>query len=424
MFRNRLSRRNFLKKSSFGTLAGALAAGERIPIDLPLTEDRGPVDDPIPCAVIGFGEWGREISKAIEDLEDTQLSVICDHFPLMLRRAQRAHPSAQREADYRTVLDNPEIKAVFIATPTHLHKEIVLASLEAGKHVYCEAPLAHTVDDAKAIAMAANQYPDQVFQAGLLFRTEPQYRSVFGFVRSGALGRPAMTRSQWHYKDSWRRTSSSSQRANDLNWRLDNDLSLGLIGEVGIQQIDTSIWMLGQLPSSVSGFGAIAFWDDGREVHDTIQSIFRFPAGQHMMYDATLVSGFDAKYDLLFGSDSTIILRDEKAWMFKEVDAPMLGWEVYARKDRFYKETGIALLANATKLEALSQSPTDEDPNKKDPIWHAVKAFADNLNYGPFEPVVNSQRAFEATVVAIKANEAVKNGTTIQFEDSWFDLSA
>mgnify|MGYP002633396108 CR=1 FL=1 len=422
MFRNRLSRRNFLKKSSFGTLSGVLASAELIPSEKTSSLNHAALEDQISCAVIGFGQWGREISKAIHELEDTDLTVICDHFPLMLRRAKRDFPAVKTESDYQTVLADESITAVFVATPTHFHKDIVIASLKAGKHVYCEAPLAHTMEDARAIAQAARNAKGQIFQTGLLYRTEPQYRSVYGFVRSGALGKSSMTRSQWHYKDSWRRPSSSGARAEALNWRLDEKVSLGLVGEVGIQQIDTCMWLNEQLPVAVSGFGHVAFWRDGRTVPDTIQSVIEFPSGENMLFDATLVSGFDAEYDLYFGSDSTVILRDNKAWMFKEVDAPQLGWEVYARKDRFYKETGIALLANATKLDALGTDPTADDPNAKAPIWHAIKAFADNFNYGPFEPVVNYQIAYQATVVVIKANEAVKTGTKIVFKPEWFSI--
>ena len=418
----RFSRRNFLKTGSLGTLAGVLASAERIPVAAAQPREGRDIENPYPCAVIGFGEWGREIAAAIEDIEELQLAAICDNFPLMLRRAQRSHPQAARVADYRKVLDNPEIVAVFVATATHEHKEIVLDALQAGKHVYCEAPLAHTIEDARTIAQAGLAADGQIFQAGMLYRTEPQYRSVFGFVRSGAIGRPAMFRSQWHSKQSWRRTSSSGARADALNWRLKKELSLGLIGEIGIQQVDVTSWILGERPNAVSGFGGIMYWNDGRDVKDTIQAIVEYPGGQNLLYDATLVSGFDAAYDLLFGNDATIILRDEKAWMFKEVDAPMLGWEVYARKDKFYKETGIALLANATKLDALGQDPTADDPNAKPPIWHALEAFADNLIYGPFPPVANAQLAFESTVFAIKANEAVQEGTRVEIPDELYTL--
>lgn len=405
-----------------GTLSGVLASAERIPAAAAQILGTRTVDDPFRCAVIGFGEWGREIAAAIADIEELELAAICDNFPLMLRRAQREHPQAARVADYREILDNPDIVAVFVATATHEHKDIVLDALQAGKHVYCEAPLAHTIEDARAIAKAGLAAKGQIFQAGMLYRTEPQYRSVFGFVRSGAIGRTAMTRSQWHSKQSWRRTSSSGARADALNWRLDTDLSLGLIGEIGIQQIDVTSWILDARPKAVSGFGGIMYWNDTRSVKDTIQAIVEYPGGENMLYDATLVSGFDAAYDLLFGNDATIILRDEKAWMFKEVDAPMLGWEVYARKDRFYKETGIALLANATKLEALGQDPTADDPNAKPPIWHACKAFADNLIYGPFPPVAGAQLGFESTVLAIKANEAVQGNKRVEIPDALYEI--
>lgn len=422
-----LSRRHFLKLGSLGgalggtlggTLGGALANAERLPIAAPWESESPKTSmDTVSCAVIGYGDWGREIAAALDRLEEARLSAVADHFPIMLRRAQRDHPGAARHADYRAVLDDPEIQAVFVATPTHQHRQIVVDALAAGKHVYCEAPIAHTLDDARAIARAARDADGQIFQAGLLYRTEPQYRSVYGFIRSGAIGQPAMIRSQWHMKDSWRRVSSSQERERELNWRLDADVSLGLFGETGIQQIDAATWIRGTRPTSISGFGGIMFWNDGRTVPDTIQAIVGWPDNVNLMYDATLVSGFDAKYDLHFGSDATIILRDNKAWMFKEVDAPMLGWEVYARKDKFYKETGIALLANATKLDALNQEPTYEDPNAETPLYWALKAFMDNYTYGPFDPVANHQTAYEATVVAIKGAEAVRNQSRVEITD-------
>jgi hypothetical protein len=68
-----------------------------------------------------------------------------------VKRAASVSPNATQTEDYKTILANKEIKAVVVATPTHLHKEIVLAALKADKHVYCEAPLANTVEDAKKL---------------------------------------------------------------------------------------------------------------------------------------------------------------------------------------------------------------------------------------------------------------------------------
>ena len=100
----------------------------------------------------------------------------------------------------------------------------------------------------------------------------------------------------------------------------------------------------------------------------------------------------------------------------------MLGWEVYARKDKFYKETGIALLANATQLDALGQDPTADDPDAETPLFHALKAFTENYFFGPYTPIVDYRLSFDATVIAIKANEAVVGNTRIEFRPEWFVL--
>ena len=163
---------------------------------------------------------------------------VCDNYDVMLRRSQRDVPQASTHTDYREVLGNPDVQAVFIATPTHLHRTIALDALAAGKNVYCEAPIASTIDDAKAIAQAARDASNQIFQVGQIYRTNPQHRSVFQFIRSGAVGKLTMARAQWHTKQSWRRTSPNRQRERDLNWRLDAEVSTGLMGEAGLHQLD------------------------------------------------------------------------------------------------------------------------------------------------------------------------------------------
>src|SRR5882672_1523071 len=152
---------------------------------------------------------------------------------------------------------------------------------------------------------------------------------------------------------------------------------------------------------------------------------------------------------MFFGTDSAAMLRGDKAWMFKEVDAPLLGWEVYARKDEFYKETGIALAANATKLVAQGNKPVEEAPYADTPLFYALEAFIANTgsitggvedflaNFGENPkalkeyiatleksrlPGATAQQGFEATVVAIKANEAISKGQRITFQKDWFEI--
>ena len=419
----RLTRRHFLKKSSLATLMGLSTAP-----DVVTDTGAGPDVPDAPretarCAVIGFGSWGRELAATLQRMPEAEIVAVCDTYGVMRKRAEREVPGAATHEDYRVILDDPAVQAVFVATPTHRHRDIVVAALATGKHVYCEAPLAATLDDARTIARAARDAGDRlVFQAGLQYRFDPQYQSVSGFIRSGALGKPVLARAQYHIKNSWRRTSPNAAREKELNWRLDPAHSPGLIGELGIHQLDTARWILENRPMAVNGFGNLILWDDGRTLPDTIQTIFEFPGGVHLFFDATLASSFDGRYELFSGSDSTIMLRDSKGWMFKEVDAPMIGWEVYARKDKFYKEQGIALVANATQLDAQGQDPTADDPNAETPVFYAVKDFLDNVFYGPFESSAGYLQGFEATVMALKANEAVLGNQRIAFDEAWFSL--
>jgi len=88
-------------------------------------------------------------------------------------------------------------------------------------------------------------------------------------------------------------------------------------------------------------------------------------------YDATLANSFDAEYEMYFGSDAAVMIRESKAWMFKEVDSPLLGWEVYARRDAFYKETGIALVAGGSKQAALADKGAEEAAKALPPLYYA-----------------------------------------------------
>ena len=131
---------------------------------------------------------------------------------------------------------------------------------------------------------------------------------------------------------------------------------------------------------------------------------------------------FDKMVDEFVGSDSTVMFRDQNAWMFKEVDAPLLGWEVYARKDRFYRETGVALVADATKLAAQGIDPTEVDAYPETPLFYALEDFLDNNVFGPYEPAASYRIGFEATVAAIRVNEAVMSGTPVVIEPSAYEL--
>lgn len=442
------NRRDFLKT---GSLASIMAMMGGVELVAQAAEPAGGEVTPgaakLKLGVIGLGPWGREILSTLALLPTAEISGICDNYPAFLKRSAKTVPDAVATDDYDTLLQNKDIKAVVVATPTHLHKEIVLAALKAGKHVYCEAPLAHTIDDARAIAQAAKAAKHLVFQTGLQKRSDPQRHFLLPFIRSGALGKFAMARAQWHKKTSWRSTSPNPEREKEINWRLEKDLSLGLVGEFGIHPIDQAMWYINSRPSAVTGFSSTILWNDGRTEPDTVQAILEFGGGVNMIYHATLANSFDADYEMLYGSDAAVMMRESNAWMFKEVDSPLLGWEVYARKESFYKETGIILKADASKTPPGKEAP-EPVPFKDTPLSYSLGNFIRNANsvsaaaedfisimgeddkegltehlsQVPRQPAAGFEDGYVATVIAVKAHEAALQKKRVEIPTTLYEL--
>jgi predicted dehydrogenase len=466
------NRRDFLKGSSSAALMTMLGGVQLFAQATPeKQEEAKPAGPKVKCAVIGLGLWGREILDQLGRIPQADIAAICDNYPAMVSRSATKAPAAAQVGNYKAVLDNKDIQAVIVATPSHQHKDIAIAALQAGKHVYCEAPLANTIEEARAIALAAKNTVGRVFQSGLQTRCDPQRHWLMPFIRSGALGKPVMARAQWHKKQSWRSTSPSADREKALNWRLSKATSLGLAGEIGIHELDQAGWFfLNARPVAVTGYGSILRNDnDGRDVPDTVQLIVEYLGGARLTYDCTLANSFDAGYEVYYGSDAAVMLRGNptNAWMFKEVDSPLLGWEVYARKDAFYKETGIALVAGASKQTALGGDAAAQSAFPLPTLYYALEAFLTNCGemsaavedfkaafdandkaalaqylatsmrrptvtdanattVAKTSAVVNAPKfdaGYAATVLAIKANEAITKGVRIELKKEMFELA-
>lgn len=381
---------------------------------------------PVNVAVIGLGPQGRDILASLGKAPGANIVAICDTYQAFLNRSKAAAPNAAAVADYRQVLDNKSVQAVIIATPTHQHKEIALAAIQAGKAVYLESPMAHTIEDARAIALAGKD-SKAVFQVGNQFRGNPQHNHVKKFIHSGDLGNITLGRAQWHKKNSWRRAAPTPERERETNWRLDSNLSTGLVGEVGIHSIDIANWYIRELPVSVVGFGSVLKWnEDGRKVADTVNVILEYPGGVRFHYDATLTNSYDGQHEQFMGTNAAVLLRGQLAWMFKEADAPLYGWEVYARKEEYGAETGICLVADASKQlkegKLPGKSKQDDDPGKT-PLYFALESFLNSIR-DPKEYKVEcgAVEGYQSLVTALKANEAVKTGNKITYQKEWFAL--
>lgn len=384
----------------------------------------GPAPAPVNVAVIGLGPQGRETLASLSRVAGANVVVVCDKYEPFHRRGLEAAPKASALSDYRQALERADVQAVFIATPTHQHKEIALAAIQAGKHVYLEAPMAHTMEDGRAIAKAA-QGAKTIFQVGQQNRGNPQHHHVHHFIHSAVLGKITYGRGQWHKRDTMYRGAPSDERMREINWRLDPALSLGLIGEYGIHSLDVSNWFQAALPVAVTGFSAmLGEWERPRQVADTVQCVLEYPGGVRYSFDATHTNSYEGQYDLFGGSDAAVLLRDQRAWLFKEADAPLLGWEVYARKDEWGDETGIALVADASKQIKEGKIPGKEkqvtDPGKT-ALFFAAEAFLNCIRENK-KPDCGPVEGYQALVTALKANEAAVKGTRIVYQQEWFNL--
>lgn len=174
------SRRHFLKTS---VLAAGAAAAARSAFP-------GGPNDQIGIAVIGVGGMGGGhlgglIKRAADD--NVRVGGVCDVYQRRLSRAMESS-KAPGHLDYRRILDRPDIDAVLIATPDHWHAKIAIDALEAGKHVYVEKPMTHTIEQALALR-------DTVRRAGKILQVGPQATGDDGIwqasaaIRAGRIGK-------------------------------------------------------------------------------------------------------------------------------------------------------------------------------------------------------------------------------------------
>ena len=116
------------------------------------------------------------------------------------------------------------------------------------------APKSVLIETSTVSAEASAEVGAAALARGIAYLRAPVSGNA-SIVHTGALGHLAEARAQWHSKTSWRAAAPSGEREAELNWRLKRDTSSGLIGEIGIHQIDTTTSFVKARPLSVTGFG-------------------------------------------------------------------------------------------------------------------------------------------------------------------------
>ncbi|HEY3325251.1 MAG TPA: Gfo/Idh/MocA family oxidoreductase [Planctomycetota bacterium] len=215
-----LSRRRFLGKAA---VAGALLAPMIVPRHVLGGPGQKAPSEKLNIAGIGLGGRGRGDLQAVES---ENIVALCDVDESYAANAFNAYPKATKHRDFRKMLeDQKDIDAVVIATPDHLHAVIAMTAMKLGKHVYVEKPMAHTIQEARAMAEAARKYKVAT-QMGNQGNAGEGVRLISEWIADGAIG-PVREVHAWTNKPVWPQGIERPKETPPVPPKLDWDLWLG-----------------------------------------------------------------------------------------------------------------------------------------------------------------------------------------------------
>jgi predicted dehydrogenase len=299
--------------------------------------------------LVGFGIRGKQLMKSLgfmtpEDIDgmtDNQKNVfleqpdlnieitgVCDLYKPRLEEAARAGANKDRQGTagfkakhvkqygkFEDLIAASDVDAVVIATSDHWHGPISVLAAEAGKHVYCEKALTHSLEDVYRVrdAVKKNQV---VFQLGHQNRQAESNRMAGKLVQAGMLGNVNLVETTtnrnspngaWLYdipeeagphNVDWQRflrnTNTPFNKEHFFRWRLFWDYGTGLNGDLMTHEYDSINQMLNMgIPEIVTTTGGVYHWKDGREVPDVQQTVLEYPSRNFaLLYSASLASSF------------------------------------------------------------------------------------------------------------------------------------
>ncbi|HPG06645.1 MAG: Gfo/Idh/MocA family oxidoreductase [Saprospiraceae bacterium] len=311
------SRREFIRQSS--TLAGGIGASQFIPFESIAQNTTVAPSDKIRMGVIGCNGMGWADMRSLLSMPEVDCVGVCDIDQSVLDRRSddvmklRGSKPAQY-TDYRKLLDDATIDAVVIGTPDHWHPRIFVDALAAGKHIYCEKPVANSIGEAQWMLSAAEK-TDRLVQIGQWQRSGPHYEQAIKIVRSGDLGNIRLVK-VWAYQG-WMKPMEKQPDGNvpegvdytmwlgpaptrpfnsnrfHFNFRWFWDYAGGLMTDWGVHEIDIALYaMNATAPKSiVASGGKLAYPDDPAETPDTLQAVFEYDHFNMLWEHATGIDG-------------------------------------------------------------------------------------------------------------------------------------
>jgi predicted dehydrogenase len=320
---------------------------------------------PAPCervsvGVIGIRSQGKTLALALAGMPGVNVAAVCDVdeslLPPTAREIEaRQGQSPQMATDFRRLLDDAALDAVVIATPDHWHALMTVLACEAGKDVYVEKPVSHSLAEGPAMIAAARKHR-RVVQAGLQQRSGAHFLSAIDYVQSGKLGSVHLAKA-WtvHQRkpigfrknaqvpagvdyDLWlgpAATSPFNPNRFHYNWHWFWDYGTGELGNWGVHLLDVARWGLAVgFPTQVTAVGGKHHFHDDQQTPDTLFVNYAYPGKtitwEHRLWSAHGQEGRSAA--VAFCGDRGTLIVDRG------------GWKVYGQKDAQAAE-GSELLA-------------------------------------------------------------------------------
>ena len=292
------NRRSFLIAGGLTALSSAKAFG---------------ANDRVRVGVIGAGGRMHGLLGAADSTGvPFEIAAVCDVYaPRCAEVKARANAaSATAHGDFREVLDDKSVDAVIIGTPDHWHVRNAAAALAAGKDVYLEKPVTHTLEEGAVLTKAVRS-SKQVLQCGMQQRSWSHFRNAVDLIQGGAIGQVTQVRTYWwqNYGMSWVPKPVDTAQLDWKQWlggAPDQPFSLekfnrwrwywsfggGAMTDLFAHWIDVVHWaMKTDTPTMALMLGDKYLFPDW-ECPDTIQAAFRYP-GFDVVYEGMMSSSID-----------------------------------------------------------------------------------------------------------------------------------
>jgi predicted dehydrogenase len=268
-------------------------------------------NDTIRIGAIGCGGRMHALLDAADQAGGARLVAGCDVYePRRDELRARTNETASTHLDYKELLAKPDVDAVIIAAPDHWHVRMASDAIAAGKDVYVEKPVTHTLEQGDALIRAVRN-SNRILQCGMQQRSWVHFQSAVELIQGGNIGRITQVRTYWYQnyqgQDSgkpidtglldWKRWLGSApeqpfSEEKYRRWRWFWDFGGGAMTDLFAHWIDVVHWaMKTDVPQVAQTMGDTYVFEQW-QCPDTIQSAFRYP-GFEVGYEGTMVSSVD-----------------------------------------------------------------------------------------------------------------------------------